>query len=81
MNLKTIREKAGYTQADLAYHLGFITPQFISNVERGTAMLPLKHWRKAAIFLGVTPEVFLDAKLKKTEDRLRKVLRRPHGSR
>ena len=32
---KTLREKAGLTQRDVSDSLGYSTPQFISNVERG----------------------------------------------
>ena len=46
--LKTLREKAGLTQSDAASALGYTTPQFISNVERGIAMPPIKTIPKLA---------------------------------
>ncbi len=36
--LKAAREKAGYTQWDVAKCLVYTTPQFISNVERGVSI-------------------------------------------
>ena len=39
--IKTHREAAGLSQGDLADKLGYITPQFISNWERGVSFPPV----------------------------------------
>lgn len=44
--MKKAREKAGLTQADLSTKLGYSTPQFISNIERGQARLPVPKFKK-----------------------------------
>ncbi|GIL16756.1 MAG: hypothetical protein BroJett040_05070 [Oligoflexia bacterium] len=40
--LKTKRESKGLTQSDVASKLGYGSPQFISNIERGISSVPLK---------------------------------------
>jgi transcriptional regulator with XRE-family HTH domain len=44
--LKTRREKAGLTQFFVAKKLGYLTAQYISNIERGVALPPNKALRK-----------------------------------
>lgn len=63
MNRKTfgkficaLREKQKLTQLELAVKIGWSVAQFVSNVERGTADLPLKSIPRTAIALGVRPE-------------------------
>ncbi|NCN41508.1 helix-turn-helix domain-containing protein [bacterium] len=40
--LKAQRVKAGFTQGEVASRLGYSSPQFISNIERGLSVIPLK---------------------------------------
>lgn len=40
--LRTERVKAGLTQGEIAGKLGYSSPQFISNIERGLSVIPLK---------------------------------------
>lgn len=40
--LKSRRIKRNLTQADVASALGYGTPQFVSNLERGVALPPIK---------------------------------------
>jgi transcriptional regulator with XRE-family HTH domain len=40
--LKDVREDANLTQADVSHKLGYTSPQFISNIERGISVVPLK---------------------------------------
>lgn len=40
--LKDVREQAELTQADVSQKLGYTSPQFISNIERGISVVPLK---------------------------------------
>lgn len=39
---REFREKAGLTQKDVSEALGYTTPQFISNVERGRCRFPVE---------------------------------------
>lgn len=39
---KNLREKAGLTQREVSDALGYSTPQFISNVERGRCRFPVQ---------------------------------------
>jgi transcriptional regulator with XRE-family HTH domain len=39
---RLLREKAGLTQKDVSDALGYTTPQFISNVERGRCRFPVE---------------------------------------
>ena len=40
--LKQVRETSGLTQHDVSAKLGYSSPQFISNIERGISVVPLK---------------------------------------
>ncbi|MBX7231593.1 MAG: helix-turn-helix domain-containing protein [Bdellovibrionales bacterium] len=41
--LREKRESAGFTQAQIAQRLGYSSPQFVSNFERGLCSPPLKN--------------------------------------
>ena len=43
---QSLREKAGLTQRDVSDTLGYSTPQFISNVERGRCRFPVQKLSK-----------------------------------
>lgn len=58
--LKTIREKAGVTQGQLAIALGYSTPQFISNVERGVSGIPVKKIKAVALLCKAEPKEVLE---------------------
>ena len=53
MYLKKLREKAGLTQVQLAQGLGYTSAQFVSNWERGLALMPAGKFRHAARMFGV----------------------------
>lgn len=64
--LKTKRIEAGLSQADISKALGYSTPQFISNWERGISAPPVSHVKKLANLYKVSAddlfrEVLLDA--------------------
>lgn len=70
--LRTKREKMDISQKEISDLLGWGTPQFISNCERGKAMLPMQYAKKVAKRLNINPKdmekMYLDqfkAKLKK----------------
>lgn len=54
------RDELGLTQRDVAQVLGYSGPQFISNIERGLAGLPLMKYRPLADALGVSLEQLLE---------------------
>ncbi|MFN7905398.1 MAG: helix-turn-helix domain-containing protein [Pseudobdellovibrionaceae bacterium] len=72
--LFTARSKSGLTQNDVAKALGYSTPQFISNWERGLSHPPLESLRKLASMYKISAEelfkVFLHSSLEQTEANL-----------
>lgn len=54
--LKASRVKAGLSQKDVANHLGYETPQFISNWERSISSPPVTSLKKLAELYGVSAE-------------------------
>lgn len=73
--MKKWREKKGLTQNALAKQLGYTTPQFISNIERGVCMVPVSKFRATAKILGIKIEQLIQMKLKQTEARLNKAFK------
>ncbi len=54
--LKDVRETSSYTQADVSHRLGYTSAQFISNIERGISVVPLKTLAKMVSIYKVRPE-------------------------
>ncbi|MGE4131013.1 MAG: helix-turn-helix domain-containing protein [Bdellovibrionales bacterium] len=54
--LRKAREKANLTQADVAEFLGYSSPQFISNIERGVSVAPLELISKMVRLYKIKPE-------------------------
>lgn len=50
---KSLRERAGLTQREVSDSLGYSTPQFISNVERGRCRFPVQKLPKIALKFGL----------------------------
>ena len=57
--LKESREKAGFTQASVAKELGYLSAQFVSNWERGTAMPPMNILPELVRLFAISPKEFL----------------------
>lgn len=76
--LKEIREKRGLTQAQLAKALGYTSPQFISNWERGICQPPPEKFPKIAKLLKISVNTLIDLRLKQTEKKLRKAFKLKH---
>ncbi len=51
--LKEMRIKNGLKQWDVARRLGYESPQFISNWERGISEPPLHKWKEVAQIYGI----------------------------
>lgn len=57
--LRTRRDSAGLSQVELANKLGY-TSQFISNCERGKAVLPGKSWKALIQILDISENELLE---------------------
>jgi len=65
---KNLREKAGLTQREVSDALGYSTPQFISNVERGRCRFPVQKLPKIKKLYKLSAEQVVDLFL--SEERL-----------
>ena len=54
--LKTLRVKAGLKQKEVASKLGYTSPQFISNWERGISSPPVKSLKQLAEIYNTNPD-------------------------
>jgi transcriptional regulator with XRE-family HTH domain len=75
--LKQHRVKAGLTQSDVAQKLGYTSPQFISNIERGLCSAPVKHLKDFAKMYNVNTEELIQLLLTEHESVLRSALNMP----
>ena len=57
---KSLRERAGLTQREVSGLLGYSTPQFISNVERGRCRFPVQKLPKIKKLYGLSTEQVVD---------------------
>lgn len=74
--LKEARAMSGLSQRDVSVHLGYDTPQFISNWERGVSSPPVSIVKKLAELYRVSAddlfEVLLQEELRITTQNLQK---------
>lgn len=56
MELRNLRKKVRLSQKDVSNYLGFTTPQYISNFERGVCDPSHHHWIKLARLYKVSRE-------------------------
>ena len=54
--LRGAREKANMTQMEISGRLGYSSPQFISNIERGVSVVPLPLLSKLVSAYKISPE-------------------------
>ncbi|MGE0527086.1 MAG: helix-turn-helix transcriptional regulator [Bdellovibrionales bacterium] len=57
---KQLREKAGLTQKEVSDSLGYTTPQFISNVERGRCRFPVQKLAKVKKLYRLSTEQVIE---------------------
>ena len=69
--MKVARERAGLTQAEVADNFGYPSSQFISNIERGLAALPVDVMVKLVRLYKIKPEKFIRIYLEGQERILR----------
>lgn len=75
VSLKDARVAKGLTQADLSKALGFSTPQFISNAERGLCQIPPRHYKKLAKLVGRNAVLgLIEFRINKFSEKLHKSL-------
>ena len=55
-HLKASRERANLTQAEVSRRLGYSSPQFISNIERGISVTPLPTLAKMLRLYKTNPD-------------------------
>jgi transcriptional regulator with XRE-family HTH domain len=74
--LRQCREKSDLTQAEVAQKLGYTSPQFVSNWERGLECPPMKVLGRLAVLYSIDTEelfeILLSVYLETTETSLRK---------
>ncbi len=74
--LKEKRKKIGASQAEVAKKLGYSSPQFISNWERGLSAPPVTSLRTLASLYKISPEnlfqIYLKTTLKMVETDMRR---------
>jgi len=72
MDFKMLRENAGISQKEVADELGYSSPQFVSNWERGIAFPPVQSFKRLAKLYKVSPKVLIEMKI----DRTRAIIKR-----
>jgi len=60
LTLKQMRLEAGYSQGDISKACGFMSPQLISNVERGVCWAPMNVLAQMSDLYGVKKSVMLE---------------------
>ena len=73
--IKIHREKLGLSQSEVATKCGYISAQFISNIERGKASLPIEKAGIISRLLKIKPNVILEAKVLDVKESLKKGLK------
>ena len=68
--VKAVRKETGLSQRDLAYRLGFRTPQAVSNIERGVSPFPRSLISKFAELFTLNTDGLLDAILTEVKEKL-----------
>lgn len=74
--LKDKRESAGLSQKQVADKLGYTTPQFISNWERGVSSPPLKTLKKVGELYHVSADELFKVTLESTLQQVTQDLKR-----
>src|SRR5690349_609440 len=77
--LKEKREAAEFTQHEVARKLGYTSPQFISNMERGITATPMRALAKFIKLYKASPEPVLEIILSMQKELLGKELMKARG--
>lgn len=76
--LKSKREEKGLTQSEVARTLGYGSPQFISNIERGISSVPMKSLRLMIDLYGVSADEIVEILLEEKKQQLARALSQTH---
>lgn len=79
--LKAKRIAANISQATVAQHFGYSTPQFISNWERDVSAPPVDILKKIAALYGVSGDEMLELMINQKVQEITKDMRRRFGGR
>ncbi len=74
--LKEKRVSAGLSQREVADKMGYSTPQFVSNWERGISHPPIAQLKKLAELYGIRAEDLFETFLEREIESIKKDLRR-----
>lgn len=72
--LKTKREKIGLTQGQVSNKLGYSSPQFISNIERGSSLPPLSILKEISKLLKLNDKTIMELLLEQKKKQIRSYL-------
>lgn len=72
--LRQARVDAGLTQLELSRSLGFVSPQYVSNYERGLCRPGLKSFKALANALGIPVKKLIEAEMKEHRDKIRRIV-------
>ncbi len=72
--LREKRETIGLTQAQVATQLGYGSPQFISNIERGVSRVPVKSLKAFIGIYALQKDEVIDILLEEKKNQLQKFL-------
>ena len=73
---KHFREKAGLTQREVSDALGYTTPQFISNVERGRCRFPVEKLPKIKRLYRLSNDQIINLLLSEEKEGMIKYLKK-----
>ena len=79
--LRGAREKANLTQMEISSRLGYSSPQFISNIERGVSVAPLALLSKLVSAYKISPDPVIKIILESQSQMLRTKLSGKKASR
>lgn len=65
------RKEMKLTQMQVAQAFGWTSPQFVSNIERGTAKLPMDKVKKAIEIYSVPADEFIEIFVQQTRESLK----------
>jgi transcriptional regulator with XRE-family HTH domain len=72
--LKRSREEFGFTQKEVSDTLGYTSPQFVSNWERGVSSPPLNCLPKIVELYELNPKEIIEVMMKEQEALLKSTL-------
>lgn len=72
--LKRARKERGLSQHEITFMLGWSSPQFLSNIERGKCSLPPQYFRRVAFLLKLPVSKLIGVHMEAEHDRVKKIV-------